>query len=121
MTSELPNHREALIRRLYADFNDRSIDAVLENLAEDVVWANGMDGGHVHGCEGVRRYWTRQFSQIQSTVTPLQIAPISDRRVRVQVHQVVRSADDGQLVADTTVVHVFRFNQQGLISRFDIA
>jgi ketosteroid isomerase-like protein len=38
-----------LVRRSYDRFNARDIDGVLSALAEDVAWANGMDGGHVHG------------------------------------------------------------------------
>jgi hypothetical protein len=30
----------------------------------DVVWANGREGGHVLGREGVRSYWSRQWSVI---------------------------------------------------------
>jgi ketosteroid isomerase-like protein len=43
-----------LLRRIYDRFIARDIDGVLAALADDVVWANGMDGGHVHGCEAVR-------------------------------------------------------------------
>lgn len=87
MAQTLPSDPEPLIRRLYASFNARSIDAVLASLAPDVVWANGMEGGHVVGHEGVRSYWQRQFSQIRSSVTPVAIDPGADGRVRVQVHQ----------------------------------
>jgi ketosteroid isomerase-like protein len=61
------------IRRLYAAFNRRDIDAVLERLADDVRWANGMEGGHVEGVPAVRDYWTRQFTVIQSQVEPERI------------------------------------------------
>src|ERR1700757_637105 len=49
-----------LLKRIYDRFNARDIDGVLAVLADDVAWANGMDGGHVHGREAVREYWTRQ-------------------------------------------------------------
>jgi ketosteroid isomerase-like protein len=49
-----------LLTHLYDRFNARDIEVVLALLDEDVMWANGMDGGHVHGRDGVRRYWTRQ-------------------------------------------------------------
>jgi len=35
--------------RLYAAFNRREIDAVLDRLAPDVQWANGLEGGHARG------------------------------------------------------------------------
>ena len=37
------------LERLYDRFNARDIDGVLTALTDDVAWANGMDGGHVHG------------------------------------------------------------------------
>ena len=49
-----------VLKRMYDRFNARDIDGVLAALADDVAWANGMDGGHVHGREAVREYWTRQ-------------------------------------------------------------
>ena len=36
-----------LLKRIYDCFNARDIDGVLTVLADDVAWANGMDGGHV--------------------------------------------------------------------------
>ena len=38
-----------ILKRIYDRFNSRDIDGVLAVLADDVAWANGMDGGHVHG------------------------------------------------------------------------
>ena len=37
----------AVLKRMYDRFNARDIDGVLAALADDVVWANGMDGGQV--------------------------------------------------------------------------
>src|SRR5262249_62110944 len=45
-----------ILKRIYERFNSRDVDGVLTALADDVVWANGMDGGHVHGREAVREY-----------------------------------------------------------------
>jgi ketosteroid isomerase-like protein len=93
----MPHQEE--IRRLYAAFNRRDIDSVLESLAEDVVWANGWEGGHVRGRAAVRDYWTRQFAAIQPRVTPEEITLADDGHVAVLAHQVVRSLD-GELLAD---------------------
>jgi hypothetical protein len=38
-----------LIERLYDRFNARDMDAVLAALHPNVVSANGVEGGHVHG------------------------------------------------------------------------
>ena len=60
-----------LLERLYDRFNARDIDSVLTALADDVAWANGMDGGHVHGREAVRAYWTRQWTMVSPHVEPV--------------------------------------------------
>jgi hypothetical protein len=44
---ERPNGWFELLKRIYDCFNARDIDGVLAVLADDVAWANGMDGGHV--------------------------------------------------------------------------
>ena len=38
-----------LLKRIYDRFNARDLDGVLTVLTDDVAWANGMDGGYVHG------------------------------------------------------------------------
>jgi ketosteroid isomerase-like protein len=37
-----------LLKRVYDRFNARDMEAVLASMHEDVMWANGMEGGHVH-------------------------------------------------------------------------
>jgi ketosteroid isomerase-like protein len=60
-----------VLERLYDRFNARDIDGVLVALTEDVAWANGMEGGHVHGHDAVRDYWTRQWAMISPHVEPV--------------------------------------------------
>jgi ketosteroid isomerase-like protein len=107
-----------LLRRLYALFNAREIERVLSAMHPDVVWANGMEGGYVHGRDEVRNYWKRQWAMIDPRVEPLQISPKGNGEVAVEVHQVVRDLE-GNLLADTLVIHVFHV-RNGLIERFDI-
>ena len=59
------------LERIYDRFNARDIDGVLTALTDDVAWANGMDGGHVHGREAVRAYWTRQWAMVSPHVEPV--------------------------------------------------
>ena len=40
----------------------------------DVVWANGMEGGHVHGRDEVRSYWKRQWAILNPHVEPVEIS-----------------------------------------------
>ena len=55
---------EALLRRTYAAFNARDVDAVPATLHDDVDWPNVIDGVRVHGHDEVRAYWARQFATI---------------------------------------------------------
>jgi len=107
-----------LVEKLYDGFNARRMDAVLSMLAEDVTWANGMHGGHVHGREALREYWTQQWSTIDPHVEPTRITQAEDGTTVVEVHQTVRDLQ-GQLLLDEMVLHVFRV-ESGQVCRFDI-
>jgi ketosteroid isomerase-like protein len=107
-----------LLTRLYDRFNARDIDAVLALLDEGVMWANGMDGGHVHGRNGVRQYWTRQWSMIDPHVAPLSFTAAPDGSIVVEVHQTVRSLT-GEVLREQEVGHIFHI-RDGMIVRFDI-
>ena len=55
-----------------------------------VIWANGMEGGHVHGRDEVRSYWKRQWAILNPHVEPVEISSNCEGEVVVTVHQVVR-------------------------------
>ena len=107
----------SFFQRLYMDFNDRKIDLVISQMATDVKWANGMEGGYVHGHNGVKEYWTRQFKMVNSNVTPVDIK-VNNGVVKIKVHQVVHDLT-GNLLADETIYHLFHL-QDNKISEFDI-
>ena len=107
-----------LLRRVYALFNGRDIESVLAAMHPDVVWANGMEGGHVHGRDEVRSYWKHQWAIIDPHVEPVDISSSGEGEVVVKVHQVARDLK-GNLLADRLVMHVFQM-RSGLIQRFDI-
>jgi len=107
-----------LLKRVYDLFNSRDIESVLAAMHPDVIWANGMEGGHVHGRDEVRSYWKRQWALIDPHVEPVEISPNGKGEVVVKVHQVVRDPR-GNLLADRLVMHVFQI-RNGLIQRFDI-
>ena len=107
-----------LLKRVYDRFNARDMEIVLAAMQEDVIWANGMEGGHVQGRDEVRSYWTRQWAMIDPHVEPVAFARGPEGEVVVEVHQVVRDLN-GNLLADKMVDHVFRI-ENGLIKRFDI-
>jgi ketosteroid isomerase-like protein len=107
-----------LLKRVYERFNARDMEAVLAAMHEDVVWANGMEGGHAHGRDQVRNYWTRQWAMVSPRVDPVSFSSSPDGAVVVEVHQVVHDLR-GNLLLDKMVGHIFRI-QGGLIKRFDI-
>ncbi len=107
-----------LLKRVYERFNARDMDSVLAAMHEDVMWANGMEGGHVHGREAVRSYWTRQWAMLDPHVEPVGFSNGPDGEVFVEVHQVVRDLE-GNLLFDQMVGHVFQI-ENGLLKRFDI-
>ncbi|USQ95041.1 nuclear transport factor 2 family protein [Caulobacter sp. RL271] len=114
-----------VIEGLYERFNARDIDGVLRQLSDDVAWANGMDGGHVHGHEAVRAYWTRQWSLISPHVEPVGFHRDADGAVVAEVIQTIRDLEgqpiQGQAhgLKDKTVGHVFHL-RDGKVARFDI-
>jgi hypothetical protein len=77
----------------------------------DIVWANGMEGGHVHGRDEVRSYWKRQWAIIDPHVEPVEISPNAKGEVVAKVHQVVREPK-GNLLADRLVIHVFQMRKR---------
>lgn len=111
-------HTREMFEALYQAFNARDADAVLGRMARDVEWPNGWEGGYVHGVDAVRDYWSRQWDQIDPTVTPTDIAVMPDGRVEVTVHQVIRDRD-GTLLADGVVRHTYQLDD-GLIVSMEI-
>lgn len=114
-----------VLKRLYDCFNTRDIDGVIGSLSVDVAWANGMEGGHVHGRDGVRDYWTRQWAIVSPHVEPVSFDTARDGSVVVEVRQSVHDLqgrplqDQTHALRDKTVEHVFHL-RQGKVTRFDI-
>jgi nuclear transport factor 2 (NTF2) superfamily protein len=98
----------ALLTQMYRAFNARNIDAVLGAMHADVHWPNGWEGGYVIGLDAVRDYWTRQWAQIDPTVTPDGFDTLPDGRLRVRVHQVIRDRA-GTIISDKIVNHTYSF------------
>ena len=96
------------IERLYRRFNARDIEALLSMMSEDVIWANGMEGGHVRGREGVRSYWARQWGMIDPHVEPISssLAPTVRSRSRFIRSSVILG---GQLLSNKRVWHIFKW------------
>ena len=78
--------------KAYDRFNARDIDGVLTVHSDDVAWANGMGGSHVHGREAVRECWTRQWTMVSPHVEPVGFR-IADGAIIAEVRQSVRDPE----------------------------
>jgi len=107
-----------LLQFVYAAFNRREIDAILAKMHPQVEWPNGMEGGWVHGHEGVRAYWKRQWGVVDPQVEPMSMEAGGDGRTIVNVHQIVRDLK-GTVLMDRMVQHVYRISG-GLIEKMEI-
>ena len=114
-----------VIKGLYDRFNARDLEGVLVFLDDDVAWANGMDGGHVQGHDGVREYWTRQWAMISPHVEPVGFSRAADGAIVAEVIQTIRDLDGNPLegqahgLTDKKVGHVFTL-RDGKVVWFDI-
>ena len=116
-----------LIANLYARFNARDIDGVLLALADNVQWANAMEGGHEDGRDAVRAYWTRQWSIVSPYVEPVGYSKSPDGDLVVEVLQTVFDLEGRPLQGEQdhnlrakTVKHIFRI-AAGQVTRFDVS
>jgi ketosteroid isomerase-like protein len=115
---QVPQNLEALLRRTYAAFNARDIDAVIAVLHPDVDWPNAWEGGRLRGHAAVRSYWSRQFEVIDGRVEPRGFALTPDGRAVVAAHQVVRDRT-GAVISDGMVQHVYRL-RDGLVDHMEV-
>lgn len=117
MTEQLTPEIE-LLRKAYAAFNARDLDAALALMTPDVHWPRAFKGGFVCGPEEVRAYWTEQGSEINAHVEPFAFHLEDDGQVLVKVHQVVRDLA-GAVLADEHVGHRYTI-EDGLIQAMEI-
>ena len=110
--------RETGLRAMYEAFNVRDIDAVLRQMTEDVDWPNAWEDGRVHGHDGVREYWTGQWSAIDPTVKPVGFTQRPDGTIAVEVDQMARGFD-GTLLGEGRVRYIYTFRND-LIARMGV-
>jgi len=106
------------IRNAYAAFNRRDIDGALALMTSDVSWPKASEGGTVVGPAEIRAYWTRQWAEFDPHVEPLAMTDVGAGRVRVRVHQRVKSLQ-GAVLADGEVIHVFTL-RGGLVAAMSL-
>src|SRR6202161_4700427 len=94
---------KAIIEQAYSAFNTRNIDGAFALMTEDVSWPKASEGGNVVGKEEIRAYWTRQWGEFDPHVEPLEMTAEDAGRIRVKVHQLVKS-HQGEILSDSEVL-----------------
>jgi hypothetical protein len=97
---------EAIIEKAYKGFNAREVDTVLAVMHPDIHWPKAFEGGYVIGHEAVRKYWTRQWAEINPKVEPLAVTERPDGKIEVEVDQLVKDLE-GNILFDGKVKHVY--------------
>src|SRR5258707_14601725 len=82
---------QMLIAEAYSAFNRRDMDSALALMSENVSWAKASEGGRVIGKEEIRAYWTRQWTEFDPHVEPVEVINQEGGRTDVRVHQLVKS------------------------------
>jgi hypothetical protein len=104
--------------RIYAAFNQRDINGVLALMSEKVDWPKASEGGRVVGKEEIRAYWTRQWTEFDPHVEPMEVIDREGGKTDVKVHQLVKNLN-GDVLSDQEVWHIYTI-VDGLIERMDV-
>ncbi|MEO8769892.1 MAG: nuclear transport factor 2 family protein [Ferruginibacter sp.] len=107
-----------LVKKAYAAFNARDIDTALSTFHPNVQWPKAFEGGYVSGHDEIRKYWTRQWSEINPTVEPTGFNEREDGSLAVTVHQIVKDLQ-ANLMFDGIVKHIYTI-LDGLLQKMDI-
>ena len=107
-----------LIKKAYKAFNERNIDEALSTMQPNVQWSKAWEGGYISGHDKIKKYWTRQWKEINPNVEPIGFNERQNGSLEVKVHQNVKELN-GTLIFDGTVRHIYTF-REGLINTMDI-
>ncbi|MEO6638168.1 MAG: nuclear transport factor 2 family protein [Ginsengibacter sp.] len=114
----MASNYEDIINKAYSAFNARDIDEALSVMHLEVQWSKAWEGGYIGGHDEIRKYWTRQWKELNPNVEPIGFIERPNGCLEVEVHQNVKDLEDKQ-VFDGTVKHVYTF-EDGLIKTMDI-
>ena len=114
----MEKQNQDLIKKAYSAFNARDIDTALSTMHPNVQWPKAFEGGYVSGHSEIRKYWTRQWAEINPSVEPVGFSERPNETLEITVHQIVKDLQ-GNLMFDGIVKHVYTL-QDGLLRRMDI-
>ena len=81
---------QSLVKKAYSAFNSRDIDTALSTFHSEVEWPKAFEGGCIKGKDEIRKYWTRQWTEINPNVEPLDFNERPNGTVEVKVLQIVK-------------------------------
>lgn len=117
MKKEIDQYTRQLLYKAYEFFNSRDIDGALQLMNENVEWPNGMEGGYVYGRQGIKEYWTRQWTLINPHV---EITDLSLENGEIVAHVRATVKDlEGNLLSQGMIKHVY-FLKNNLVQRMEI-
>jgi hypothetical protein len=114
----MENSSEELLKKAYAAFNARDIEAALATMHPAIEWPRAFEGGYVSGHAEIRSYWTQQWTEINPRVEPIKFIERPDGTIEVAVQQLVKSLA-GEVLFDGIVKHVYSV-RDGLLRKMDI-
>jgi ketosteroid isomerase-like protein len=114
----VPAQAEDVLRRVYSGFNERDLERSLAAVHREIDWPNPGQPRHIHGRDELREYWGHVIATTDATVDPFRFTARDDGSMAVDVHRIVRS-DDGGVVEEGDVVHVYTF-REGLVESMEI-
>ena len=114
----MASQHENVIKKAYSAFNARNIEETLSTMQPNVLWSKAWEGGYISGHEEIKKYWTRQWNEINPDVEPVGFIERQNGSLEVEVHQKVKDLQ-GNLMFDGTVLHIYTF-EDNLIKTMDI-
>ncbi|TDO23875.1 SnoaL-like protein [Pedobacter duraquae] len=107
-----------IIKKAYAAFNARDIDAILRVMHPEIKWSKAWEGDYATGHADVSAYWERQWAEINPTVTPVGFKKRDNGTLEVEVDQLVKDLE-GNILFDGKVRHIYVING-GLLEQMNI-
>ncbi|MEC9347902.1 MAG: nuclear transport factor 2 family protein [Pseudomonadota bacterium] len=109
---------QSMLIRLYENFRNRDVDAMLAMMSPDVEWARDTGDGYLSGHDALRQHWHREWQDFATYLDPQSFSVTRNERTAVQVIRTVRDLQ-GRRLSETTLGHIFTI-RDGLIVRLDI-
>ncbi len=114
----MKNQVQDLIKKAYSAFNSRDIDTALSTFHSDVQWPKAFEGGYVSGHNEIRKYWTRQWTEINPNVEPIRITERQNGTLEVEILQIVKDLKEN-IIFEGIVKHIYTI-QDNLLQKMDI-